>query len=125
MRKSATYFVLVAICTVAIAGCGAGNSLFKGLYNTPTPMPSPVISSVPTSLTFSSTSKGPDTLTITESNGNTFFTATTTDATVATVAAQLGSSNIFSVTATGKVGTCKIQISDGEGDTLDVAVTTN
>lgn len=125
MRKSAIYLVLITICAMAIAGCGAGNGLFKSLYNTPTPMPSPVISSVPGSLTFSSTSKGPDTLTVSETNGNTFFTATTTDATIATVAAQQGSSNVFNVTATGKVGSCKIQISDGAGDTLDVAVTTN
>jgi len=125
MRKSATYLVLVAICAMAIAGCGAGSGLFKSLYNTPTPMPSPVISAVPSSLTFSSTSKGPDTLTVSESNGITFFAATTTDATVATVSAQQGSSNVFNVTATGKVGTCKIQISDDAGNTLDVAVTTN
>jgi hypothetical protein len=123
MRNPATYFVLVAAaCAVLTAGCTG--SLLGNLYKPPTPMPSPVISTVPTSLSFTSSSKGPTTLTASETNGNTFFTATTTDATIATVTAQQGSTNVFTVTATGKSGNCNIQISDGAGNSDPVPVTT-
>jgi len=124
MRNPATYFILVAAaCAVLTAGCGS--SLLGSLYKQPTPMPSPVISTVPTSLSFSSSSLGPTTLTASESNGNSYFTATTSDATIATVAVQQGSTNVFVVTATGKSGNCNIQITDGAGNSDNVPVTTH
>lgn len=123
MRKPATYFVLLALCAALAGGC-TGTGFLNSLYKTPTPTPSPVINPVPTSLSFTASSKGPTTLTISENTGNTFFTATTTDATIATVAPQGTSTNVFDVTATGKVGSCNIQISDGSGGTINVPVST-
>ena len=121
MRNPIPSIMALVMCAALIAGC-TGSGLLKGFI--PTPMPSPVISSNPMSLTFTATNKGPSTLTVSENNGNTFFTATTTDATIATVAAQGTSTNIFNVTATGKAGMCNIQVSDGAGGVMNVPVTT-
>lgn len=38
---------------------------------------------------------------------------------------QQGSNNVFSGTATGKAGSCQVQVSDGAGETFNVQVTTN
>ncbi|MBV8281671.1 MAG: hypothetical protein JO347_06345 [Candidatus Eremiobacteraeota bacterium] len=97
--------------------------MFSHLF--PTPKPSPIISVVPPSLTFTAANKGPSTITASENNGNTSFSATTTDATIANVTPQGGTTNVFNVTATGKTGACKIQVSDGAGQTFNVQVTTN
>ncbi|HEY6359225.1 MAG TPA: hypothetical protein VIX35_13325 [Vicinamibacterales bacterium] len=119
MRNPIPLITALVVCAALIAGC-TGGGLFKGFI--PTPMPSPTISTSPTSLTFTAANKGPATLTASETNGNTFFTATTTDATIATVTASQQSTNVFSVTATGKVGSCNIQISDGAGNFYNVPV---
>jgi hypothetical protein len=122
MRSPAKVFMVTAMFAVLLAGC-TGSGLFNKLYNIPTPTPSPVIAAAPTSFSFNAGNKGPATLTASETNGNTFFTATTTDATIATVTTDPVSTNVFHVTATGKVGTCNITISDGSGGSLNVPIT--
>jgi streptogramin lyase len=73
----------------------------------------------PTSLKFTGTGLVKN-VTVAE-NGVTAWTATSSNVAVATVA-QGGSATVFKVTSTG-VGTCKVTIADGVGNSVAVKVT--
>ena len=104
------------------SGCSAGSLL--GLAGIPKPTPTPQLIITPTSLTMNTS--GPtqsQTLTASES-GSTFFTAQSSDVTVATVTTVQNTTNAFTVAAL-KVGTCNIDVSDENGQTVHVKVTVN
>jgi hypothetical protein len=104
------------------SGCSAGSLL--GLAGIPKPTPTPQLIVAPSSLTMS-TSGPSQTQTITASeSGSTFFTAQSSDVTVATVAPVSGTTNAFSVSAL-KVGTCTIDVTDENSQTVHVKVTVN
>ena len=56
--------------------------------------------------------------------GSTYFTAQSSDITIATVASVQNTTNAFSVSGL-KVGTCSISVTDGNGQTVGVTVTVN
>jgi hypothetical protein len=93
-----------------------------GLIGIPKPSPTPQLIVTPASLAMKTA--GPtQTQTITASeSGNTFFTAQSSDITVATVTPIQNTTNAFSVSAL-KVGTCSIDVTDSNGQTVHVAVT--
>src|SRR5580692_11120966 len=89
------------------SGCSAG--ALTGLIGIPKPTPTPQLIVAPTSLTMK-TSGPTQTQTITASeSGNTFFTAQSSDVTIATVTPVQNTTNAFSVSAL-KVGTCSIDV---------------
>jgi hypothetical protein len=102
------------------SGCSAG--ALTGLIGIPKPTPTPQLIVTPSNLTMK-TSGPTQTQTITASEtGNTFFSAQSSDVTVATVTPVQNTTNAFSVSAL-KVGTCSIDVTDGIGQTTHVAVT--
>jgi hypothetical protein len=110
---------LLAASMVA-TGCSAG--ALTSLIGIPKPSPTPQLIVTPSSLTMKTA--GPtQTQTVTASEtGNTFFTAQSSDITVATVTPVQNTTNAFSVSAL-KVGSCSIGVTDSNGQTVNVAVT--
>ena len=102
------------------SGCSAG--ALTGLIGIPKPTPTPQLIVTPSSLAMKRS--GPtQTQTITASEtGNTFFTAQSSDVTVATVTPVQNTTNAFSVSAV-KIGSCTIDVTDGIGQTVHVQVT--
>ncbi len=116
---------LFAIFAAALllGGCGLGGAL-NPLNLIPSPTPTPPLTTVPKSLTMqTSGASSQQTITASES-GNSFFSAQTTNVNVASVAPVNGTTNAFMVTAVA-AGTCSIKVSDGNGQTVSVAVTVN
>jgi len=112
----------LVVASMLASGCSAGSLL--SLAGVPKPTPTPQLIVTPSSLTMSTS--GPtqtQTLTASES-GSTFFTAQSSDVTVATVAQVQGTTNAFSVSAL-KVGTCTIDVTDENSQTVHVKVTVN
>jgi hypothetical protein len=123
--KAAMFSILVASMLASgmlASGCSAGSLL--GLAGIPKPTPTPQLIVTPSSLTMATT--GPtQTQTITASEtGSTFFTAQSSDITVATVTPVQNTTNAFSVSAL-KVGTCTIDVTDENSQTVHVKVTVN
>src|SRR4029077_4483513 len=123
--KTAMFSILVASMLASglmASGCSTGSLL--GLAGIPKPTPTPQLTVTPSSLTMSTT--GPtQTQTITPSeSGSTFFTAQSSDITIATVTPVSGTTNAFSVSAL-KVGTCTIDVTDENSQTFHVKVTVN
>jgi hypothetical protein len=113
---------LLALLTASTlaAGCSAG--ALSGLFPIPKPSPTPQLIVTPKSLTMK-TSGPTQTQTITASEtGNTFFTAQSSDVTIATVTPVQNTTNAFSVSALA-VGSCSINVTDTNGQTVKVAVT--
>ena len=110
----------LAFALVSLTACGGGGlgKLF-GLPAIPTPSPAPTVQVTPTSITLNAGATG--TITASENSSAAYFTAQSSDTTVATVA-QSNSQNAFIVTAV-KSGTCKVLISDAYGNTVSVPVT--
>lgn len=123
--KIAMYSLLLAsmlASSMLASGCSAG--ALTGLIGIPKPTPTPQLIITPSSLTMSTT--GPtqsQTITASES-GQTFFTAQSSDITVATVNPVQNTTNAFTVAAL-KVGSCNIDVTDGIGQTVHVKVTVN
>lgn len=117
--KSAILAVLVAASLVS--GCGAVGAL-SALGGLPKPTPTPALIVTPSSLTMK-TSGATQNQTLTASEaGSPFFSAQSTDVTIATVTPVQNQTNAFAVTAL-KAGSCNINVSDGNGQTVAVAVT--
>lgn len=110
----------LAFALVSLTACGGGGlgKLF-GLPAIPTASPAPAIQVTPTSVTLSVGATA--TITASENSSSAFFTAQSSDATVATVA-QSTSQNAFIITAM-KSGSCKVLISDTYGSTVTIPVT--
>jgi Big-like domain-containing protein len=116
--KSAILALFVAASLVS--GCGAVGAL-AGLGSLPKPTPTPSLIVTPSSLTMHTS--GPlqnQTLTASES-GSAFFSAQSTDVTIATVIPVQNQTNAFTVTAV-KAGKCNINVSDGNGQTVAVPI---
>jgi hypothetical protein len=113
-------FLSLLAASMLATGCSAG--ALTGLIGIPKPSPTPQLIITPSSLAMKTT--GPtQTQTITASEpGNTFFTAQSSDITVATVTPVQNTTNAFSVSAL-KAGTCSIDVTDNNGQTVHVAVT--
>jgi hypothetical protein len=113
---------LLSLLTASILASGCSAGALTGLIGIPKPSPTPQLIVTPKSLTMKTT--GPSqTQTITASEaGNTFFSAQSSDITVATVTPVQNTTNAFSVSAL-KVGTCSIDVTDSNGQTVNVAVT--
>jgi hypothetical protein len=100
----------IVFLTVPLAGCsGGGLTSLLGVK----PPTAPTISETPKSATLSLATAPTATITVSESNGGTFFTATSSDVTIATVAQSTTESNAFVVSAVA-AGTAKITFSDGQ-----------
>ncbi len=113
-------FISLMLAVLALTGCGgAGLSHLLGIPSIPTASPAPSISVVPTSLTV--TAGKTVVVTASENSANAYFTAQSSDTTVATVA-QGTSQNAFVVTGV-KGGKCNILIADSYGTTATVPVT--
>jgi len=113
------FFAVVATAIIA-SGCSAGALI--GALGIPTPTPMPKLVVTPKSLTMK-TSGPTQVQTITASEtGDSFFSAQSSDVTIATVAAVPNTTNAFQVTAVG-AGTNTIDVSDGNGQTTKVPVT--
>jgi len=110
----------LAFCTIPLAGCsGAG---VAGLLGVKLPA-APTISATPKTATLSLATSPTATITISESNGGTYFNATSSDVTIATVTESTTQSNAFVITAVA-VGTAKVTFSDGSvTSTVPVTVT--
>jgi len=110
------------VASMLVSGCSAG--ALAGLAGLPQPTPTPQLTITPTSLTMKTI--GPthkQTITASET-GSTYFTAQSSDITIATVASVQNTTNAFSVSGL-KVGTCSISVTDGNGQTVGVTVTVN
>jgi hypothetical protein len=113
-------FLSLLVASMLASGCSAG--ALAGLAGIPTPTPTPQLFVTPSSLTMKTTGiTQTQTITASES-GNTFFSAQSSDVTVATVTPVQNTTNAFSVSAL-KVGTCTIDVTDGIGQTNHVKVT--
>jgi hypothetical protein len=120
--KSAILALFVAAALTS--GCSAMGALagLNGLGGLPKPSPTPALTVTPASLTMRTS--GPmqnQTLTASE-NGSSFFSAQSTDVTIATVIPVQNQTNAFTVTAV-KAGKCNINVSDGNGQTVAVPIT--
>jgi hypothetical protein len=116
--KSAILALFVAASLVS--GCGAVGAL-AGLSGLPKPTPTPALIVTPTSLNMhTSGSSQNQTLTASES-GSPFFSAQSSDITIATVTQLQTQPNAFAVTAV-KAGKCSINVSDGNGQTVAVPI---
>jgi hypothetical protein len=108
------------LASMLASGCSAG--ALAGLAGLPQPTPTPQLIITPSSLAMKTTgATQSQTITASEA-GNTFFTATSTDVTVATVVPVQNTTNAFTVSAL-KLGTCSIDVTDGNGQTVAVKVT--
>lgn len=113
-------FLSLLAASMLATGCSAG--ALTGLIGIPKPSPTPQLIVTPSSLAMK-TSGPTQTQTITASEtGNTFFTAQSSDVTVATVTPVQNTTNAFSVSAL-KVGSCNVDVTDSIGQTVHVAVT--
>lgn len=113
-------FISLMLAVLALTGCGgAGLSHLLGLPSIPTSSPAPSISVTPTSVTVA-TGKTV-TITASENSASAYFTAQSSDTTVATVT-QGTSQNAFVVTGV-KSGKCNILITDSYGTTVTVPAT--
>ena len=110
----------LAFALLSLTACGGGGlgKLF-GIPAIPTASPAPAMQVAPTSVTLNVGATA--TITASENSSSVFFTAQSSDATVATVT-QGTSQNAFIVTAV-KSGSCKVLISDAFGSTVTVPVT--
>ncbi|HEY5094095.1 MAG TPA: Ig-like domain-containing protein [Candidatus Eremiobacteraceae bacterium] len=113
-------FLSLLAASMLASGCSAG--ALAGLVGIPKPTPTPQLIMTPSSLTMQTT--GPtQTQTITASeSGSTFFTAQSSDVTIATVTPVQNTTNAFSVSALA-VGACTINVTDENGQTVHVKVT--
>ena len=100
---------ILAFCTIPLAGCSGGG--LTGLLGVKEPA-APTISETPKTATLSLAGSRAATITVSESNGGTFFTAASSDVTIATVTQSTTQSNAFVVTAVA-AGTAKVTFSDG------------
>ena len=99
----------IVFLTVPLAGCsGGGLTSLLGVK----PPSTPTISETPKSAALSLATTPTVTITVSESNGGTYFTASSSDVTIATVAQSPTESNAFVVTAVA-AGATKITFSDG------------
>jgi hypothetical protein len=113
-------FLSLLVASMLASGCSAG--ALAGLAGIPTPTPTPQLFVTPSSLTMTTTGVT-QTQTITASeSGSTFFSAQSSDVTIATVTPVQNTTNAFSVSAV-KVGSCTIDVTDGNGQTNHVKVT--
>lgn len=110
----------LVFAALALSACGGGGlTSLLGVPAIPTPSPAPSISVTPTSVTLAV--KATATITASENTASPYFSAQSSDTTVATVA-QGTSQNAFVVTGV-KSGKCNILISDSNGSTVTVPVT--
>jgi uncharacterized protein YjdB len=109
--------LMFAVLSLTACGGGGLTHLF-GLPAIPTPSPAPAISVTPTSVTVGVGKTA--TVTASENSANAYFTAQSSDTTVATVA-QGTSPNAFVVTGV-KSGKCNLLIADSYGTTVTVSV---
>jgi hypothetical protein len=115
-----TAFLAVLISAIVASGCSAG--ALAGALGIPSPTPTPALVVTPKTLTMKTTgSTQIQTITASES-GQTFFTAQSSDITIATVVPVQNTSNAFTVTAV-KAGTTTIDVTDGNSQTTKVPVT--
>jgi hypothetical protein len=112
-------FLSLVFVSLALTACGGGGlTKLLGVPPIPTPSPSPAIQVTPSSITLAAGASA--TITASESAANAFFTAQSTDTTVATVT-QATSQNSFVVSAV-KAGKCSVLVTDAFGTTVTVSV---
>lgn len=115
-----TAFLAILISAIVASGCSAG--ALAGALGIPAPTPTPQLVVAPKSLTMK-TSGPTQNQTITASEtGSTFFTAQSSDISIATVSPVQNTTNAFMVTAV-KAGSNTINVTDGNGQTTKVPVT--
>ena len=118
---NARLIALVISAALTLTACGgAGFGHLLGIPAIPTASPAPTIQVSPTSITIAGAG-GTATITASENSASPYFSAQSTDTTIATVA-QGSSANAFVVTGV-KNGKCSILISDAYGSTTTVPVT--
>lgn len=118
-------FALLALSLSLFLPACSGLTSGLGLPKLP---PAPVLSVVPTSLTLSVSGAAgmhvSGTITASDTGTSAFYSATSSDVTILTVAPANGATNAFVVTAV-KAGSAKAAVTDGNGNTINVPVTVN
>lgn len=114
-----TRFLALVFAALTLSACGGGGlTSLLGVPGVPTPSPLPAMQVKPSSLNIAVGSTA--TITASETAANAYFTAQSTDTTIATVA-QGTSQNSFVISAV-KSGKCSVLITDAFGTTVTVPV---